>query len=657
MIESSDPVQLCRHGDALADAGRIREAVSLYRRALAQRPDYADAHCNLGAALANLGQLEEAEQSYRRAIAIDPGAAVACYNLGNVLRDLGRQDDAEQSYRRAIALRPDFAVAHYNLANLHKVLGRLEEAESGYCRALVLQPEYVEAHNNRGAVLADLGRLGEAERSYRAALAIRPGHALAHNNLGNLLRELGRHEEAERCYREAVALSPGLADAHGHHANALLDLCRLGEAEESYRRALALNPSLTQARSNLLLFLNYVPGRSREGVFAEHCEFGRVVCDASDPRPHANVPDPERKLRIGYVSGDLRVHSVAFFIEPVLARHNHGEFEISCYYNFPRSDAVTERLKNHVDHWRDAHALSDEALANLIRHDGIDILVDLSGHTANNRLAVFGRKPAPVQATYLGYPATTGLAEMDYRITDAVADPEHEGGRFHSERLVRLPHPMWCYQPDESLPAVAPSPAATSGKVTFGSFNYFAKLNTEVIALWVRLLTRLPDARLIVTRIPGAQTERAFRRWFEHAGLAPQRVELHGILPRAQFSELFARVDIALDPFPYAGTTTTCDAMWMGIPVITFAVATSASRSGASLLRAVGLGNLVANSPEEYLNIARKLANDVDTRAALRCSLRERMLRSPLMDAKRFTKNLEAAYRSIWREWCAAQQH
>lgn len=677
--------------DTLSRMGRLAEAESSYRRALELKPRDANTCNSLGTVLANLGRPAEAERSYREGIAVDPRNAMLRYNLGNALRDLARRDEALRCYQEAAALKPDLAEAHYNLANTLKELGRLEEAECAFKRALALKPDYVEALNNRGIVLADLGSFTDAERSYRRALALRPGHARAWNNLGNLLRELGRHEEAEQCYRRAIEHRPDLADVHNHHANALLDLGRHDEAERSYRRALELDPVQPQARSNFLFFLNYVPGRRAAEICGEHREYERLFGRQADSRPHSNAADAERRLRIGYLSGDFRVHSVALFIEPVLAAHDRGACEVFCYYNFPRADAVTERLKRLADHWREVHALEDEALADLIRRDAIDILVDLSGHTAKNRLTVFARKPAPVQVAYLGYPATTGLSAMDYRLTDAIADPVGSSEAYFSEQLVRLPDAMWCYRADDS--AIEPAAETYTGRVTnlsgtfagmtvladtaggiirdgraprsraksgggattFGSFNYFAKLNAEVIALWIRLLQRVPEARLIVTRVPGDETERALRHRFEQSGVARERVELHRILPRSQLLGLFARTDIALDPFPYAGTTTTCDVLWMGIPLVSLAGETTASRSGASLLAAVGLADLVAGTADEYLDIAAALARDPARLAAIRASLRERMRASPLMDQSRFARALESSYRAMWQTWCRRQ--
>jgi predicted O-linked N-acetylglucosamine transferase (SPINDLY family) len=665
-------------------AGRLADAERLYREVLRVQPENIDAlhllgvlagqtgHAdlaiemierasraqprnpvfleNLGLAYRVAGKLEDAERVLRESLALAPANAKTWSELGRVLHALGNLTDAEFALGQAVAQQPGSAETHFNHANVLKEMGRPVEAQRSYAMALSLQPSFPECHNNHGIVLAELGRTNEAERSYRIALALRPTHALAWNNLGNLLRETGRHEEAEDCYRRTVELAPLLAEAHTHLGNSLLDLGRLNEAEQSYRRAVELDPASPRVRSNLLLFLNYVPGRGPVALLEEHRRYGALFRSAGRRAPHPNARDPERRLRIGYVSGDFREHSVATFLMPVLVHHDRGRFEITCYHNFSRADATTDRLRAQVDRWRDVYGYGDDELERCIRADGIDLLVDLSGHTAYHRLSVFARKPAPVQISYLGYPAPSGLAAMDYRITDDVADPPASADAGYSERLLRLPRPMWCYGPADCEAAV--SPAEEHEGVMFGSFNYFAKLNPGVIALWSHLLARVPQARLVLTRVPGPRTAAALQERFARAGVAPERLELHGIVPRNRLRRLYAAVDIGLDPFPYAGTTTTCDALWAGVPVVTLTGETTAARSGASLLRAVGLGDLVASSTEQYVEIAAALARNVSRRIELRSQLREQMRRGPLMDAPGLAKSLEGTYREAWRRWC-----
>jgi len=634
------------------DAGRLIEAEAIYRQILQTDPNNVDAHAELGTLLTDTGRPQEAEYHYRQALAQNPANAVVHYNLGNALRKLGRLDEAERCYRKTVALKSDIPEAHYNLGTTLKDLGRLEESEHNFRRALALRPGFAEAHNNLGTVLAELQRWEEAEHSYRQALALRPDHVLAHNNLGNALRQTGRLGEAEQCYRRALVLRPDLAEGHNHLGNVLRDLGLWGEAMRSYRRALELNPDSSKAYDNLLFLLNYVPGLSAAEIYVEHREFGRRFGGAVDIRAHGNVRNPKRRIRVGYVSGDFRDHSVAYFIEPILATHNRKQFENFCYYNFPRTDSVTVRLKSLADHWRDVSPLNDDALANLIRGDGIDILVDLSGHTAHNRLLAFARKPAPLQATWLGYLNTTGLDAVDYRITDSQACPSGLLDECHSEKLIRLPDSQWCYKPPAVSPEIGPLPSAKAGFITFAVFTTSIKICDPMIELWSRLLERVPRARLlVVTAVQNSVSEEFIER-FMRAGISRERLELLGSKPFNEYLAMHRLVDVMLDTFPYSGGTTTCHALWMGVPVVSLSGDTATSRGGASLLHAVGLRDLVAHTTDQYLDIAAGLAYDRKRLASLRSGLRDRMRCSPLMDSTRFTRHLEKAYGAAWRAWC-----
>jgi predicted O-linked N-acetylglucosamine transferase (SPINDLY family) len=405
----------------------------------------------------------------------------------------------------------------------------------------------------------------------------------------------------------------------------------------------------------MVLSLNYLPAISPELVHAAHLGYGeRFEGPLRGSWPvHANGCNPERRLKIGYVSADLRQHSVAFFMEPVLAHHDKTQVEVFCYYNDVRQDAVTERLKGHVDHWRPCKHLDDAALAAQVQADGIDVLVDLSGHTARNRLPVFGRKPAPVQVTYLGYPATTGLKAMDWRLVTAATDPEGTE-RWHSERLYRLPRSLWCYRPAADSPAVeAVLPAVRKGYVTFGSLNNLAKLSEATIRSWSLILKGVEGAKLALSNLPEGRAREYLRERFAAEGIGPERLELHGKLPQGAYYALLNEIDIALDPYPYNGTTTTCQSLWMGIAVVSLIGETSVSRAGYALLKAINLEALAGRDEEEYRQIAIDLASDLSRLSALRSSLRARMEGSVLRDEAGFTRDLEGAYRAMWRAWCA----
>jgi predicted O-linked N-acetylglucosamine transferase (SPINDLY family) len=599
------------------------------------------------------GDAREAARHIEQAIGLEPARADFLNTLGLVHLALGDLGEAETHLRAALALQPAHATARGNLGIVLRDTGRLQEAEAAFREALRLEPGLADAHNNLGNLLKETGRAREAERSLRRAIELRPGYAEAHANLGIVLRALGRVQEAEQCARRAIALKPDFAEAYNDLGVTLFGLGRLEEAERSYRHALSLDPALLVAQGNLVYLKNCVSGRSLEEIYAEHREFARLIRPSAGPAPHANAPDPERRLRIGYVSADFRQHSVAFFIEPVLARHDRAGFEVFCYYNLAHADEVTARLRGLAQHWREVHALDDEDLAQRVRDDAIDILVDLSGCTANNRLSLFARKPAPVQATWLGYLNSTGLDTMDYRISDAQANPPGPLDRVHSERLVRMPDSQWCYLPPNDAPAVGPAPCLAAGHVTFGSFSIPAKLDGAAIAAWGRLLERVPGSRLLVATNGLADVPDEFRERLVRQGIPRERLRVVGTQPFQAYLALHGEVDIVLDTFPFTGGTTSCHALWMGVPVVSLAGETATSRGGASLLHAVGLGELVAHDAEQYVDIAAGLALDPARLASLRAGMRERLRASALMDAPRFTRNLEAAYRGMWRAWCA----
>ena len=653
-----------RHADALHllgviahQAGRNDLAVELIRQAVALSPNHPPSYSNLGLALSALGQFDDAIVAYRRALQLKPDYFEAYNNLGNTLRATGQIDDAIVAFRRALEIKPDYADVRNNLGNAFRDQGHLDEAIAAYHEALRLKPDYAIAYNNLGQTLEDQGQSDEAIAAYRRALQLDPDLAGAHSNLGNALKDQGRIEEAIAAYHRALQSKPDSAEAHGNLGIALVDQGQLKPAMAAYRRALELRPNFAAAHSNLLLGLHYLPDSDATNLFSEHCRWAEIHARplAQPAARHGNDRNPERRLRIGYVSPDFREHSVAFFIEGLLAAHDREQVEVFCYADLVREDGVSERLRQSAAHWRRITGQTDAQVSELIRRDAIDILVDLAGHTAHHRLLVFARKPAPVQVTYLGYCDTTGLSVMDYRITDALADPPGATEHLYTEQLVRLPDSMWCYRPPDYSPAVHPPPILRSGYITFGCFNVRPKITDAVLALWVGLLHAVPGSRLLLKNLGfrDASVQQGMRDLLAAAGIPSGRVELAGPVPTMQeHLEYYGRVDIALDTFPYHGTTTTCEALWMGVPVVTLAGRTHAARVGVSLLTTVGLPELVAASPDEYVKIAAALAADVPRLAALRTSLRARMAASPLLDATRFARHVEVAYRQMWRTWC-----
>jgi predicted O-linked N-acetylglucosamine transferase (SPINDLY family) len=643
-----------QHAEACLLQGRFAEAAEGYRRALQLGPNPAEVHTNLGVALARLGRLEEAAASYRRAVELRPDYAEAHSNLGNALQGQGKLEEAVASYRRALQLRPGYAKAHTNLGSALQKQGKLEEAAASHRRALQLRPDFAGAHNNLGSALAELGRPAEAAACCRRAVELRPDYAGAHNNLGSVLVDLGRLEEAAACHRRAVELQPDFADAHTNLGYALGEQGQIEEAITCYRRALHLKPDDPRVHSNLLFLLYFHPGYDARTIYAEHLHWNQRYAGplAKSSPPHPNDRSPDRRLRIGYVSPDFRDHVDSYFTVPLLSNHDHGRFEIFCYAQVARPDAVTERLRGYADVWRDIVGLTDPQVADLVRHDRIDILVDLKLHTADNRLLVFARKPAPVQVAWLSYPGTTGLSAMDYRLTDPYLDPPGLFDDAYSEESLRLPDTFWCYDPLTDRPPVNPLPALGSGGITFGCLNTFRKVNDGCLALWAGALRAVPGSRLLMTAPPGPARDRALAV-LEREGVVAARVAFVDKRPRPEYLGLYHRIDLCLDTLPYNGGTTSLDALWMGVPTLTMPGRTAVGRAGVCLLQNLGLPELIAAGPEDFARIAAEWAADLPRLSQLRATLRDRLEDSPLMDAPRFARNVEAACRLMWQRWCA----
>lgn len=503
------------------------------------------------------------------------------------------------------------------------------------------------------------GRREQALALYDQALSGEPARrAPLLVNTGVLLRDLARLPESVLRLEEAVRLEPALAQAHHNLALARYDLGEIGAAEQELREAIRLKPDFQEAHSSLLCIFGLTRNADRQRVLDEHRRWAEAWADPLTARapPHVNPPDPDRPLNIGYVSADLRDHSIAYFIEPVLAAHDRTRLRIVCYDNCPSEDAVTRRLMTHADLWRKVHAMNDDELASAIRADGIDILIDLSGHTAGNRLLALARRPAPVQAGWLGYVCTTGMRAMDWRITDAHLDPPGMSERWNTERLIRLPSSA-AFQPAADSPPVNSLPALSRGFIRFGSLNNYAKIGDEVITLWATLLRRVPDARLLLVAlggddpaVRGGVLDRFTR--LGGAGLAG-RIDVIGRRPMAEFLRLFHDIDIALDPFPYGGGTTSLHTLWMGVTIVTLEGESELARGTSGIMTACGLQSMVAGSREQYLDIAMNLAADHAGLARLRSGLRQRLAQSVIGDTVAVTKNLETAYRAMWRDWCA----
>ncbi|MHB1514319.1 MAG: tetratricopeptide repeat protein [Acidiferrobacteraceae bacterium] len=650
-LSPSHPQAHNNAGSIFHSQGRLGEAIASYRRALGLRPDYVDAHYNLGCALEAQDSLDEAAAHYRQALDRRPDHPLAWLNLGNTYKNLGQLDEAVRCYEKALALAHAPIGAALNLGAVLQMQHRFADSVNCYRNALARKPDCTEAHYGLGCVLQAQGLVEEAIACYEQAITLQGNHREAHLNLGNALRVAGRLADAMTQYRRALGIDPDYADAHYNLGTALQQDGDLSGAIACYKTALALQPSYVSARNNLLFSLNYLPDADPQFIYAAHLEFGRqhdkdattvVVGRRDRDTSHA------RRLRIGYVSADFRAHALAYFIEPVLTHHDRSAFEVFCYYNGSTMDMVSRRLESRADRWVPIAGLSDTEVVRRIRDDDIDILVDLAGHTGGNRLLVFADRAAPVQVTWLGYLNTTGLKAVDYRMTDAHVCPPGSAELLHTEALVRLPHSQWCYEPPGDCPAVSELPCTTAGYVTFGSFHNGIKINARVIDLWAKILMAVTDSQLLIAGTFNERRRDEIVRDFTTRGVTRYRITFSGQQSFDDYLLLHQRVDLNLDTFPYTGGTTTCHSLWMGVPVITMTGQTLASRSGASLLATVGLSDLIATSPVEYVQIATRLAGDTEHMAQLRMQLRARMAKSPLTDAPRFTRDLEEAYHAMW---------
>ncbi|MES2283125.1 MAG: tetratricopeptide repeat protein [Pseudomonadota bacterium] len=613
--------KLVLEGNQFEDAGQLERACALYREAISAAPQFAKGHLNLGIALAARGDAPAAARAYEEVLRIDPGNAFGNYNLAR-LTYLGRD---------------------------------LAKTETLLQRALLTKPDFFEALVLLSSVLDDTARVSLAVEALTKALRLRPDNGGAWMNQAMLLRKLDQPEDAEKAVRRALEIDPLNTEALSILSGILRTLGLNEEASVALETALRLQPEKFDLQSTQLFLLNLDEKLSAEEVFERHAAFGRRMEAAFPVRFETprGTATRDRRLKIGYVSGDFNSHPVSQFMLPVLERHDRDLFEVFCYACGSRRDAVTEKIRGLSHHWTDANTLSDRQLADTIYEDGIDILVDLSGHSGSPKLAVFSERPAAVQATWLGYLNTTGLSRMDYRICDARTDPEEVSGKFHTERLIHLPESQWCYRPVMDMDHAQTAPFQRNGYITFGSVNSGQKISAAMCQRWAEILVAVPGSRLLVADVKSERKRVAITEQMGQVGLTADRIEF---LPRMEMRDYFAlynRVDIALDPYPYGGGTTTFDALWMGVPVVSAKGNTPASRSAASILEALGLTEWVASSIGDYVRTATQRASDPDVLHALRQSLRPLLTDSSLADEQRFVQGLEGCYVKMWADFCA----
>ena len=676
-------------GNALRACGKLDEAAARYKRALALKPDFAEAHNNLGSVLKSQGKIDQAIAHFERALASNPDYADAHNNLGHARQMQGRSDEAITCYQRAIALRPTLAQAHGNLGRAFRHRGELDRAAAAFAQAVGLAPEDAEAHADLANVLKAQGRLDEAAAEYECALARKPDYAEVSNNLGSTLQDQGRLDEAVACYERALAAKPDLAQAHYNlgtvrkyqgrldmaaacfeqalaheprHIFALCDLATirmaLGDftgARDLYARAIAARPEEPLPFRFYLASLLYDPELTPETLFAEHRRFDESLAQPRGvaPTPVSGRRDPDRTLRVGWLSADVRDHPVMRNLLPIFAHRDRSRFEDVLYGEPAQPNEIQATLRRAAE-WRPTAGLSDAQVAERIRADGIDILMVLAGHFDRNRPQVAAFRPAPVQMSVFD-PATSGLTAMDYIVVDTVMAPAHRAERF-TERPLRLPN-LYLHPTPTDAPEPGPPPVAARGKITFGCFNNPTKLNDRVLELWARVLDRVPESRLVLRYFNQFQSGLLRERVMGimgNRGIDPSRIDMGGTHePAAGHMAQYAQVDIALDPFPFTGSTTTFEALWMGVPIVTLIGRTVLSRWTFSMLCKVGLGELAAETPDDYVAVAARLAAAPERLARLRTELRPVVAASPLCDGRRTTRHLERAQRATWRRWCA----
>jgi len=653
----SKSVEALRLASELTASGRLDQAEEIYRQMVALAPGDPVANYNLGVVLLKADRHADAVKVNRRAWTARPAMAVAHNHLGLSLSSLGRKAEALDAFRNAVTANPLLAVAHANIGRILLEAENFVEAESSFRSAIRLGPTAVAPRTNLSDLLRNCGRLADAEGEARAATALAPNSHIAWNVLANAMRMLGRAAEAAAMFRRALTIEPESAMAHNNLGNALRDLGDAKGAIEAYRAALRLAPESANSHSSLIFTLDFDQDSTTEEQQAERDQWWRNHGErfARNILPHPNVADPDRKLRIGYVSAHFNQSSSASTFGPVILGHDSALFDVICYSGTVTEDRITGKFKNVVARWRSTLGVDDDRLARQIREDGIDILIDTVGHMAGHRLGTFARKPAPVQVTAWGQANGTGLRTIDYLLSDQVMISEDERPLF-AEKIVDLPSLM-TYAPSFGAPDVVSPPAIARRHITFGSFNREGKVTPETLALWGTVLAAVPNSRLLLKYTGWAAEDHRARALaaLGAAGIDPERIEFRGRTGHVAHLAAYADVDIALDPIPISGGITSLEALWMGVPVINIRGRTAAGRSAASFMATLGLGDWIAESPDDYRRLAVAKSADLQGLADLRRRLRPMLLASPIGDTLAYTRAVETAYRAMWRRWCASQ--
>jgi protein O-GlcNAc transferase len=690
-LNPSMPETLYNLGNALRELNQLDDAVAAYEQALSVKPDYSDAQTNLGTVLQTQGKYLQAIDAFDKTIRISPNDAKAFYNKGVVLQTLGRYADAEDVYRQAVALRPDYVEAYNNLGTVLRQLEKLDDAIACFECAVAIRPDHAKAVENLAAAFMSKGEHAKSLAICRRVVELRPNDPETRHSLGNILRGAGYPDEAILEFKKALELRPDYTDARFSLANTYYSMRRFEESIEGYDAVIAAQPMAMKARANLAAAY-WNSGRLADaleaydralGVMPDHWSIhsnriyimhfdqrfdSRQLLDAHkewdrrhaaplarEIKPHLNDANPDRRLRVGYVSPDFRNHCQSLFTSALFPYHDHEQFEIVCYSSVSKPDEITQKLNHQSDLWREVHGIEDASLAQMIRDDKIDILVDLTMHMASARPMLMARKPAPVQIAWLAYPSTTGISAIDYRLTDPYLDPPGTNDELYTEKSVRLPDTFWCFDPSgmgttDSV-KVNPLPALKNGYVTFGCLNHCVKISDRTLGLWRQVLEAVPDSRLVILAPHGRHRAHIL----EMLAVAEPRVQFLDFAPRDHYLQYYHQIDLGLDAIPYNGHTTSLDSMWMGVPVVTVLGQTIVGRAGWSQLCNLDLREFAAQREADFAPLAARWARDIPKLEQLRASLRQRMEKSPLMDGKRFARNMEAVFRDVWRRWCASK--
>ena len=634
----------------LFEQGKFKEAEQHCHSLCATHPYHAPAVSLMGAILCQTNRAKIGVKFLEKAIELAPNEAAYFNNLGVAYTNLKRLNEALCALQRAIALAPHNPNTHNNIGAVLRPLGRLTEAEKHYAIAADAAPGSAQIWANYANILMELDQVSKAEIAAQKAITNDPEYPIAHNNFGTVLQRQGKYSAAEAHYCSALALRPNYADAHANMGELLKETGRVAESLFHYERACKLEPEISAMGSNKLLAICTSDCVTPPEISAAHFKWGDQVASGVDIS-RESFQHNHQKLRIGYVSPDFRRHSVAYFLEPILKNHNHIDFEVFCYANMSTDgDDITRKLRAYVDRWLNVFGIDDQALAARVRQDEIDILVDVAGHTRGNRLPAFALRPAPIQMSYLGYPATTGLSVMDYRLTDTLADPPGLTEILHRETLLNIEGGFLSYNPQENSPDVGYLPAHTSGFITFGSFNNLAKVTPTVISIWSKILTSVPRSKLVIKSkaLGDEKIATRIKRAFAHHGINSDRIQCLGWITQGSPLIAYNQIDIGLDTFPYNGTTTTCEALWMGIPVITLAGKWHAARVGVSVMTRLNLADWIASDENSYVTLAVKKTQNLLLLEELRFGMRQRMKDRGLLNGQKFTRSLEAVYRQAW---------